>query len=67
MLQSEVLVVRLASFDGSPKAMALLAHELLHAVVYVMGAIGIKLSEDSEEAFTYALQDITAQALEVLK
>lgn len=64
--QSEVLVVRLASFDGSPKDYALLAHELLHATIYMATAIGLRLVDESEEAFCYALQDVTKQCVEAL-
>ena len=66
ILQSDLLVVRLASFDASPKAFALLAHELLHALIYMTTAIGLKLADESEEAFCYALQDVTEQSVRAL-
>lgn len=41
---------------------AVLAHELLHVVFGILAVRGVDLSEDSEEAYTYLLEDLIRQA-----
>jgi hypothetical protein len=67
MLKNNALVVRVSYAEDSPRFWAILAHELLHAVFFVMGHVGIRLTDESDEAFTYALQDITFKAHRALK
>lgn len=40
-----------------------LVHELLHATFEIMNRAGIKLSDDSDEVFTYELENLTRQSL----
>ena len=42
----------------------LLAHELLHVVIYILSRAGISLSNDSDEAYTYLLEFLMKKALE---
>jgi cell division inhibitor SulA len=42
---------------------ALLAHELHHAVSYIMRIVGIPPTQDTEEAHAYLLQDLMQQVL----
>ena len=41
----------------------MVVHESFHFVDYVLKRAGIKLSEDSDEAYTYLLEDVTKQIL----
>lgn len=45
------------------KTTALVAHESLHLTHYVLRRAGLNLTESSEEAYTYLLQDIMEQIL----
>lgn len=56
------VVVRLRDFPDSPKGKGALAHEILHAVCYVMSYIGGKLSSNSEESYCYLMGYLTEQA-----
>lgn len=60
------LVLRLRYLNPSPESMATLAHEIYHAVFLMMSHIGVTPSDDSDEAYAYAIQDLTAQALAVV-
>lgn len=44
-----------------------LAHELFHAISNVMDWVGMKLSQDSEEAYAYLFQDLFNYVYENLK
>lgn len=46
---------------------AIVAHEVFHAVYYIMNESGVKLSEDSEEAFAYLTEYLMKQIVEHLK
>ena len=47
--------------------LAAIAHEIFHAVYYIMKESGVKLSEDSEEAFAYLTEYLMKQIIEHLK
>lgn len=49
--------------DGWIKTVGMVAHESFHFVDYVLKRAGIKLSEDSDEAYTYLLEDVMIQIL----
>lgn len=40
---------------------ALIAHEIFHAVCFLMGNLNMKLSHENDEAYAYLLQYITEQ------
>ena len=60
-------VVQLRRFDHSPYWHGVLAHEVAHAVCFLMERVGIKMTDESEEAYTYAIQDITSKILKALQ
>ena len=51
-------------FKNSSAGIALLFHEVFHLVCAVFRDIGMKFSEDSEEAFTYYIQYLTKKILD---
>lgn len=59
---SSVLWTREVPKRGS----ALLAHEIFHAVCNIMVRTGIPLTEESEEAYAYAIQFLTNKINEKL-
>ena len=59
------IMIRQRGVDSD--TLSLLAHECLHLTFAVLYDAGFKYSEDSEEAFTYFLQNILFQCLEVFK
>lgn len=48
------------------KDLGFLIHEVFHATCAVMSAIGIKLSDDSEEAYAYLIGFLTEKILDKL-
>jgi hypothetical protein len=56
----------LLEFDWLISHQAILAHEIFHVVCSVLGDIGMRLCDDSEEAYAYYLQFLHAQILKVL-
>jgi hypothetical protein len=67
MLKGGQTVIRLKDFQNNGVYIALLAHEALHAVFFLMNKVGITYGEDSDEAYTYALQWLMSTLLHVLK
>lgn len=63
---STYIVIILPIWKHDPEYYALLQHELLHAVIYSGTKCGFKLSEDSEEYYTYMVQYLTQQAYKKL-
>lgn len=49
--------------NGWIDTVGMVVHESFHFVDYVLKRAGIKLSEDSDEAYTYLLEDVTKQIL----
>lgn len=54
-------ILWLPKFTNNPTDMAYANHELLHITLSILKWSGIKLSDDSEEAFTYELQYLSKQ------
>lgn len=52
---------------GNIEDMGTLVHELQHLVLTVLIYRGLKLSRDSDEAFTYLLESVFKKCLKVLK
>lgn len=52
-------VLRLRDWDGRPFHWACMAHEIFHAVANLMDKVGVGYCGASEEAFAYAIQDLT--------
>lgn len=66
MFEQGQTLIRLKVYPTTYKNLATLQHEILHAVSYLMTRIGIKFSDDSEEAYTYMVQYITEKIYEKL-
>lgn len=61
------IFIRLRYFpDEYARRMATLAHEIFHAVEFIMSRIGITLSDSSDEAFAYMISFITEEVYKKL-
>lgn len=49
--------------DSWIRTTGMVVHESFHFIDYVLKRAGIRLSEDSDEAYTYLLEDIVTQIL----
>ncbi len=58
-------MLRLARFDGSADDHGHLAHEVYHAVDFLMRRIGIK--PDCDEAYAYAIANLTTRIHESIR
>ena len=45
----------------------IVSHEALHATNYIMDFVGMKLSSDSEESYTYLLQYIVEEVMNLVE
>lgn len=54
-------VIRLREAPKTAQQLGTLSHEIFHAVDYIFRRIGISLSEQSEEAYAYAIGYVTEQ------
>lgn len=61
VLDTGQIVIRLKNYPDSPEEYGYLAHEIYHAVNFLMEKIGVKFSEDSEECFAYLIAFITTK------
>jgi hypothetical protein len=55
-------LLRLKEVPNGPVYMALLVHEIVHAVSFILRRVGIEHTSETEEAYTYAIQDVTERA-----
>lgn len=60
-------LVRTRLYPSTPKYKAILIHEILHSVIFILRNREINLVYDSEEVFTYLMEYITEKAFENLK
>jgi hypothetical protein len=51
-----VRVMRLPKYKNSPGWHSVLAHEAYHAATFLMGKVGIKRGDESDEAVAYEVQ-----------
>lgn len=61
MFKTNQTIIRMFSFDEDPVHYGFLAHEIFHAVEFVMERIGMKLCIKSDEAYAYLVQYLTTQ------
>lgn len=61
---TQKVVVMMPSVPSKAEDYGILVHELSHAVNYIMKQVGIKPSEDSEEAYTYLLGYLTKEVFQ---
>jgi len=54
-------IIRLRSKPKNPQGYSVLAHEIFHAVDFIMRHIGITLSPDSDEAYAYLIGYVTRE------
>lgn len=65
---SPIFLVWLRQYKGTPKDIAVLAHEILHLTFEVMRHSDVHYSEDfSEEIYAYYMDSILSQAIKKLK
>jgi len=61
MLRGGGTVLRLRNFTDTPKHWGQLAHEVFHAVDSMLYKIGVRHSENSCEAYAYAIQHLMTE------
>lgn len=61
------VLIRMFEFKRNPSGYGYLAHEIFHAVEFVMERIGMKLSNKSNEAYTYLVQYLTKEIYKKLQ
>lgn len=54
-------VIWLPNSPQSVDELSVLNHEIFHAVTLILNKVGIRLSEDSEEAYAYLIQYVSKQ------
>lgn len=62
--ENGAFIVYMPKKPSTPKEIGTLVHELSHATNAIMEAIGVTLTESSEEAYTYCLGFITRKVFE---
>lgn len=67
MLQGGQTIVRLKHYPKENRHYGILQHEIFHAVDMLFRHIGIKLNEDSSEAYAYLIQYLTTEIYKCLK
>jgi len=60
-------IIVMESFDWSVTDQVTMTHELLHFTFHVLKTAGLKLSDESEEAYTYTLGYIQTKVWDKLK
>jgi hypothetical protein len=60
-------LIRLNDFDGTPFLKGTLAHEIFHVVTFIMGHVGIKLHDASDEAYAYLTSFLTEEIYSILE
>jgi hypothetical protein len=67
MLTSGQTVLRLQKWEATPDDTATLAHEVFHAVTFLMERIGITFCAASDEAYAYAIGNLTLRIVTELE
>ena len=62
MLRGGQTIIRLESLEHDT-----IAHEIFHAVTFLMARIGVELSDKSDEAYAYAIEFLTKKIYKQLK
>lgn len=60
-------LIRMYKLKDTPEWHGQLAHEIFHAVEFIMERIGMKLTFDSDEAYAYLIGHITTEIFKRLK
>ena len=61
----QTMILSIPVFNETTDSISFLVHECLHVVAHMFRKIGISLSEESEEAYTYLLGHIVYQIIEL--
>lgn len=64
---TEIPLIWLKEFNGTPENYATLVHEVMHYVFCRLGSFGMKLCEESEEAYTYLVDSTITKILKGIK
>jgi hypothetical protein len=67
MFDGNQTVMRFRLIEDKNKFISKIAHETLHAISGIFDVIGIKFTDESEEAYTYLLDYIILQILNRIK
>lgn len=59
MFNNNKVLIRLLEFPVKPAAFGILQHEIFHAVDFVLRKVGVKLTDDSCEAYSYLIGYVT--------
>lgn len=59
-------IIRMRCFPDTNEDYADLQHEIFHAVYNIFEVVGMKLSEDSEEAYAYMISCFTRQIYDAI-
>lgn len=65
--ESGVTIIRLMNRPKTPQQYGSLNHEIFHAVDFIFRRIGLSLTEESSEAYAYAIGHLTEQIFEKFK
>ena len=60
-------VIHVKEIKDLPRLMSVISHEVLHCVVDIMDEVGVKLSDESQEAYTYLQGYLVQEIIEKLK
>lgn len=65
MTNGNQTIVRLCNYDGSPKQLGILSHEIFHACTFILQEAGVVYTFDiSDEAYAYLIGWITQSFFE---
>lgn len=67
ILPSNRTIIRFNNDIPQSKLVGLIAHEVFHAVVYIMSRIGMKLKPCSDEAYAYLIDYMTQEIYNRIK
>lgn len=66
LLDCGATILRLRDWHVTPEWHARLAHEIFHAVTMLFERLTMRLTEDSDEAYAYAVENLTRAILQQL-
>lgn len=67
IFSSQHVLIRVEGYPTTPHDFNILHHELFHAVCFILTDIGMKLTEDSVESYSYLIGHLTEQIYKQLK
>ena len=67
MYSEGATMIRMNVVPKYPRQYAILQHEIFHAVDFLFNRIGIRLCENSNEAYAYLIEYLTKEAYEQIR